>query len=115
MLDKIRKSIEIISSYGDSYDVKIEVYENDFTVKGFSESLVCDVLFLDDVEISIENLNDMYFPIDGEFKSLGQILDLIGIDIYDKIAIYNAEYSQEQADEIAMRQELSSPYLTGRI
>ena len=113
-IEKIKQSIEIVSSYNNHYEVNFTVLENDFTLQGWGESQTCDELELEGVVISIENLTDMYFVIDGAFKSLISIIEAIEVDIQNKADIYDAETEQEEIDEQRMREELSSPNLSGR-
>lgn len=49
--------------------------------------------------------------VDGKYQTLQQIFDWVS----QNIDAFIAEEEQEWADESAMREELSSPYLTGRI
>lgn len=114
-LDKIKKSIEIVTSYNNHYDVNFTVHENDFTLRGWSENQIADEIDLGGTCISIENLTDMHFIVDGKLKTLLAIIELIEPEIQTKADEWDTQTELDEIDDQRMRQELVSPCLSGRI
>lgn len=99
------------------YDFSVEIKQNTFKFEGVSDDgRDIDNLSIDGNDISTDNLHDMYFNIDGKMMALGVVLDLCdNEDLEYKVHDFVAEDATAEGIESAMREELSSPYLTGRV
>jgi len=95
----------------ESLDLKTD---NGVKVIAYMDDNDCELISLDDDyghPPADDTCNGLYLYIDKQFVSLTAVIRAAE-EQYPSLL---AEYKQEEADELYMQQELSSPYLTGRV
>lgn len=120
MLNTIKNTVNLTHvSHNDgdiiTYDFSILVYENTFKFEVLPSGEV-DVLYMNGEDISVENLRDMFFKVDYKMMSLGAIFRACDdADLESSVQDWINCDMGDEANERSMKNELSSPQMTGRV